>query len=69
MTELLETSKYESTPLFEVVSTYAKNNDIDAIELIKMFDSDFIYRIKSSATANNQRLKNIEPGLKRRSLI
>lgn len=69
MTELLETSMYEGIPLFEVVSTYAADNDIDPVELIKMFDADFIHRIKKSAVVNNERLKNMTPGLKRRSLI
>lgn len=69
MTELIETSKYEDIQLFEVVATYAKEHDIDPVELVKMFDKDFIYQIKASATINNQRLKNIEPKLRRRSLI
>ena len=69
MTELLETSKYEGIPLFEVVSTYAAENDIDPEELIKMFDADFMHRVKKSAMMNNERLKNMAPGVRRRSLI
>lgn len=58
MTELLEQSKYENTPLIEVVSNYCQDNDIDPNELIKMFDSNFIYKLKSDAYKNNVRLTN-----------
>lgn len=69
MAELITVSEYEATPLYEVVATYSHDNDIDPEELIKMFDTDFIYKIKSSAAATNQRLKNIDTKLKRRRLF
>lgn len=69
MSDLLTASKYESTPLYETVANYANDNDIDPAELIKMFDENFIYMIKLSASENNHYLKKLEPKLKRRRLI
>lgn len=57
ISELIELTLYKNVSLFEVLSEYCDENDIEPQELLKTFDEEFILQIKKSAVDSNVSLK------------
>ena len=69
ITDILKDSKYKKIPLYEAVSLYCEQYDIEPSSLVSGFDSSFITMIKQSAAKNNVRLKNRLMPTKHRSIF